>query len=213
MTHDEAREACRRLINSHFRNEDGARCSIPANPDRDDDLVLSAYIKQRAVADVDGAAGPVRGPYETVCQAVVDVRFAARAARGLVERLPGDDWREVVLKRLETVIHELGLVRAPAPRWMGTFTGRPGGASVGFYRDDPVKPVPMAWRGEAHTVGRSTWFGPWRRERSAANRDIRRVLLVISGFTVSRPLAEVSVKEETDAERYEGGRYDPGEVS
>lgn len=63
VTHAEAREACRRLVNSHFRNGDEARCSIPANPDADDDLVLTAYVEQRAAADVDGAAeAPVRLP-------------------------------------------------------------------------------------------------------------------------------------------------------
>lgn len=51
ISHDEAREAMQRLVNSHFNNprdtHEHGRMSIPANPDRDDDLVLSAYIKQR----------------------------------------------------------------------------------------------------------------------------------------------------------------------
>ena len=51
IDHGEAREAMQRLVNSHFNNDrakcEHARMSIPANPDRDDDLVLSAYIKQR----------------------------------------------------------------------------------------------------------------------------------------------------------------------
>jgi hypothetical protein len=51
ISHDEALEAAHRLINSHFGNPNSARCSIPANPDRDDDLVLCAYIRQRKAAD------------------------------------------------------------------------------------------------------------------------------------------------------------------
>ena len=51
VSHEEAKAAARRLINSHFRNEDSARLSIPANPDRDDDLVLLSYIAQRQRGD------------------------------------------------------------------------------------------------------------------------------------------------------------------
>ena len=48
ISHDEARAALQRLINSHFNNPgEHGRMSIPANPDRDDDLVLSAYIAQQ----------------------------------------------------------------------------------------------------------------------------------------------------------------------
>lgn len=46
ISHDEATDALRRLINSHFRNPDQARASIPARPDYDDDLVMGAYLKQ-----------------------------------------------------------------------------------------------------------------------------------------------------------------------
>lgn len=58
ISHDEAREAMQRLVNSHFNNPrdkyEHARMSIPANPDRDDDLVLSAYIEQQRAKDVQG---------------------------------------------------------------------------------------------------------------------------------------------------------------
>lgn len=37
--------AVQRLINSHFHNENGAQCSIPANLD-DDDIVASRYVRQ-----------------------------------------------------------------------------------------------------------------------------------------------------------------------
>lgn len=51
IPHDEAKAAAIRLINSHFRNPDHARVSIPAKPDYDDDLVLLAYIRQQAMYD------------------------------------------------------------------------------------------------------------------------------------------------------------------
>ncbi len=50
ISHDEAREIAQRLINSHFRNEPGARAGIPARPDYDDDLLIIAYIRQQQAA-------------------------------------------------------------------------------------------------------------------------------------------------------------------
>lgn len=47
ISHDEAREIAQRLINSHFRRKPHARVSIPAKPDHDDDLLISAYIEQQ----------------------------------------------------------------------------------------------------------------------------------------------------------------------
>lgn len=41
-----ARIAVQRLINSHFRNDNRARCSIPANRENDDDLVAMDYVTQ-----------------------------------------------------------------------------------------------------------------------------------------------------------------------
>ncbi len=50
VTPDEARKALERFIASHFRNQVGlgelARFSIPADPNRDDDLILSRFIEQ-----------------------------------------------------------------------------------------------------------------------------------------------------------------------
>jgi hypothetical protein len=51
ISHDEAREVARRLINSHFRREPGARVGIPARPDYDDDLLICAYIEQQRKND------------------------------------------------------------------------------------------------------------------------------------------------------------------
>lgn len=48
VTHMEAHDAAQRLINSHFRQEPGARVSIPARPDYDDDLRIMRYIEEQA---------------------------------------------------------------------------------------------------------------------------------------------------------------------
>ena len=49
VTSQEAREIASRFINSHFNNPgEKARISIPADPLRDDDIRLIAYIKQSA---------------------------------------------------------------------------------------------------------------------------------------------------------------------
>lgn len=50
ISHAEAKESLRRLINSHFRQEPCARVSIPARPDYDDDLILTAYVDQQAAS-------------------------------------------------------------------------------------------------------------------------------------------------------------------
>lgn len=53
VTHDEAEKIVKRFIASHFDEADGkrVRISIPADPRRDDDLRLCAYIDQcRATA-------------------------------------------------------------------------------------------------------------------------------------------------------------------
>lgn len=50
ISHTEARDAVQRLVNSHFNNPEPCehgRFSIPANVERDDDLVLMAYIQQQ----------------------------------------------------------------------------------------------------------------------------------------------------------------------
>lgn len=47
VTHDEARAILTRFANSHFKNPgERARISIPADPKRDDDLRMAAYIVQ-----------------------------------------------------------------------------------------------------------------------------------------------------------------------
>lgn len=52
VTHDEAEEAVHRMIASHFNKIDTEhmRASIPANPKRDDDLRVLAYIQQQRKA-------------------------------------------------------------------------------------------------------------------------------------------------------------------
>lgn len=50
ISHDKAAESLQRLINSHFNQGTSARVSIPAQPDYDDDLILSRYIEQQRAA-------------------------------------------------------------------------------------------------------------------------------------------------------------------
>lgn len=49
ISHAEAREIAHRFINSHFhpRRGDGARMTIPADTERDDDLLILSYIAQQ----------------------------------------------------------------------------------------------------------------------------------------------------------------------
>lgn len=53
VTHEQARESASRLVASHFRNfgQERARISIPANPRRDDDLLITRYIEEQAAKD------------------------------------------------------------------------------------------------------------------------------------------------------------------
>lgn len=46
VSHEEAKQSAKRLVNSHFHNKDSARVSIPAHP-ADDDLVVTDYIAER----------------------------------------------------------------------------------------------------------------------------------------------------------------------
>lgn len=60
VTHEEAKEAAQRFINGNFKNDyERPRISIPANPARDDDLMLLSYIAQQS-----RRADPVREEME-----------------------------------------------------------------------------------------------------------------------------------------------------
>lgn len=51
VTADEAEEILKRFVDGHFCNDgEHPRMSIPANPRRDDDLRLAAFIEQSAAA-------------------------------------------------------------------------------------------------------------------------------------------------------------------
>jgi hypothetical protein len=63
ITHDEAKESLRRLINSHFGNEPKARVGIPARPDYDDDLIMSAYVEQQSALTAAPSA-PAKSEHE-----------------------------------------------------------------------------------------------------------------------------------------------------
>ena len=53
VTHDEAEAAVDRMIASHFNRPDKEhmRASIPADPKRDDDLRMLAYVEQQRLRD------------------------------------------------------------------------------------------------------------------------------------------------------------------
>lgn len=74
IPHDEAREAMQRLVNSHFNNprdtHEHGRMSIPANPDRDDDLVLSAYIRQQRAKEPAPIGAPNTATFTYLGQSV-----------------------------------------------------------------------------------------------------------------------------------------------
>lgn len=54
IPHDEACEATARLVNSHFKNDaERARVSIPANPGRDEDLLVMSYVRQQRRNEAD----------------------------------------------------------------------------------------------------------------------------------------------------------------
>lgn len=60
VTHDEAEAAASRFIAYRFKNDSEVpRVSIPANPERDDDLMLLSYIRQQR-----RAAAPTPSPVE-----------------------------------------------------------------------------------------------------------------------------------------------------
>lgn len=58
VSHDEAQQILSRFNASHWRQpgQEPARYSIPADPQRDDDLRLSAYIAQQRARDAEVAA-------------------------------------------------------------------------------------------------------------------------------------------------------------
>ena len=54
ISHDDARAIMRRFNNSHWRGKQNGECArytIPADPERDDDLLMDAYIAQQEARD------------------------------------------------------------------------------------------------------------------------------------------------------------------
>lgn len=74
ISHQEADESAIRLINSHFKNDaERARVSIPANPDRDDDLIIRSYIRQQM--RLASAPAPASGRVDAVAEAIGTSEF------------------------------------------------------------------------------------------------------------------------------------------
>lgn len=72
VSHDEARAILTRFANSHFKNPgERARISIPADPKRDDDIRMAAYIVQCRNLSTENAELRRRlGEAEKVCSSV-----------------------------------------------------------------------------------------------------------------------------------------------
>ena len=107
ITHEEARKIAQRFIDRHFGNRDAngreifPRVSIPARPDYDDDLRLTAYISQQE--SLDSAHPGTEVPNDTRC---VLARFGDtwsvvwHDGRSWLEgddtlRFPPSEWREL----------------------------------------------------------------------------------------------------------------------
>ena len=92
IAHVEADEAATRLINSHFKNDaERARVSIPANPERDDDLIIRSYIRQQA--RLSASPAPAAGGLEAVREIEAIFRRHSQAndyAKGLIKRIAFD---------------------------------------------------------------------------------------------------------------------------
>lgn len=100
ISHDEARAIADRLIASHFRKHDSenARITIPADPERDDDLLIGAYILQQRAATAERDAAVAR---EAVCREALD---NAEAVMSIVE--PRSDKAEYLrcLKQIRSAV-------------------------------------------------------------------------------------------------------------
>lgn len=87
ISHEEAQEALSRFEASHFHKTDKehARISIPANPDRDDDLVLGAYIRQQAASEKE---------YQEVIEAAKELVNSSPIADDDLPYISENSWRE-----------------------------------------------------------------------------------------------------------------------
>lgn len=82
ITHTEAYEIAKRYNRSHWRSAgERARYSIPADPRRDDDLRLYAYIKQNEARDA-ALARVAAGDYTALAALVAKVRGERTSCSG-----------------------------------------------------------------------------------------------------------------------------------
>ena len=134
ITHEEAHEIARRLIASHFNRTDceTARASIPANPDRDDDLLINSYIKQQARKD---AATPAP-------------RTDGGVTAGEDRAWPFERTRTYLLAELERLradLHTIGAdltgEQGKAASWLDVATGRVANVSSVLASATPAQPA------------------------------------------------------------------------
>lgn len=133
ITHEEAHEIARRLIASHFRRTDceTARASIPANPDRDDDLLINSYIKQQARKEATPAPRTGGGMTAGEDHAWTFERTRAYLLAEL-ERLRAD---------LHTIGEDLTGEQGKAASWLDVATGRVANVSSVLASATPAQPA------------------------------------------------------------------------
>lgn len=103
---EEAREALQRFVDSHFDNPgEHARISIPANPRRDDDIRLSAFITraEKAFAELD-AAREEAAQWKRLAEQTTDARLAEAIASREAMRRERDEAREETRREVQRVL-------------------------------------------------------------------------------------------------------------
>lgn len=107
---EEAREALGRFVRSHFRSHDyggkeRARISIPANPQRDDDIRLGAFITraEKAFAALDEAREEA-AQWKRLAEQTTDARLAEAIASREAMRRERDEAREETRREVQRVL-------------------------------------------------------------------------------------------------------------
>lgn len=151
ITHEEAHEIARRLIASHFHRTDceTARASIPANPDRDDDLLINSYIKQQARKEAVTPAPRTDGGMTAGEDRAWPFERTRTYLLAELERLRAD---------LHTIGADLTGEQGKAASWLDVATGRVANVSSVLASATPAQPagaVPDSLRAlsEAATAG------------------------------------------------------------
>lgn len=114
VTHEEGAASIQRLINSRFKNDNGARCSIPARAD-DDDIVASDYAKEcrERIAFLEQRAKELEAPLPTD----IAKQFAGSTFPAAYPKLV-----DALNRRVKEVEAENDTLRATVERMKGSVT-------------------------------------------------------------------------------------------